>query len=298
MKIDRMAQLQDPSMPPPGGQPGSMPSFPGQVPPQGFPQSMSSQQIPPNMGPSGIPGHFMPQGPMGPPGPQHHQGPPQQGMMGPPDMHGPPRHPGPPRNMAPHGMPSGPRGMQGPSQGQMNQGPPAGTMMGPPTRGQGPPQGNMMHQDVRGPAPHGNVMQQMGPPARNHSMGNMQGMGPLSGGMHGPPNNMQGPPGNMQGHPQFMQQGKPMHMGDGNRTQFNQVMTFWLFDFYFFSLENNTTLTEMFMVVFQGQNSGPQSMMHGVGQQGPGKGRPDFWNQSWNVCTLQCSSPFKKCSNY
>ncbi|XP_062844138.1 pre-mRNA 3' end processing protein WDR33 [Trichomycterus rosablanca] len=259
----KMAQMQDLNMPTPGGQPGSMPSFPGQggsmaAPPQGFPQSMPSQQMPPNMGPGSMPGHFMPQGP---PGPQHHQGPPpQQGMMGPPDMHGPPRHPGPPRNMAPHGMPPGPRGMQGPSPG-----PPAGGMMGPPTRGQGPQQGNMMHQDVRGPAPHGNMMGpqgppqsgMMGPPSRNHGnmqgMGNMHGMGPPPGGMHGPPNNMQGPPnnmqgppGNMQGHPQYMQQGKPMHMGDGNRGQFNQ-----------------------------GQNSGPQAMMHGMGQQGPsGKDGP------------------------
>ncbi|KAB5535894.1 hypothetical protein PHYPO_G00123180 [Pangasianodon hypophthalmus] len=263
LKIERMAQLQDQSMPPPGGQPGNMPSFPGQggpmaPPPQGFPQSMPPQQMPPNMGPpmgqGGMPGPYIPPGQMGPPGPLPHQGPPPQGMMGPPDLHGPPRHPGPHRNMGPHGMPPGPRGMQGPPPGPMPSGPPTGGMMGPPPRGQGPPQGGMMHQDMRGPAPHGNMIGaqgpppggMMGPPPRNHGMGNMHGMGPPPGGMHGPPNNMQGPPGNMQGPPPYMQQGKPPHMGEGNRGQFNQ-----------------------------GQNSGPQSMMHGPGAKDGPRGPPN-----------------------
>uniref|UniRef100_A0A4W4FFY7 pre-mRNA 3' end processing protein WDR33 n=1 Tax=Electrophorus electricus TaxID=8005 RepID=A0A4W4FFY7_ELEEL len=266
LKIERMAQLQEQGLPPPGGQPGAMPPFPGQggpmaPPPQGFPQSMPPQQMPHNMPPmGGMPGPFMPPGQMGPPGPPPHQGPPPQGMMGPPDLHGPPRHPGSHRNIGPqgpHGMPPGPRSMQGPP-GGMPTGPagPAGGMMGPPPRGQGPPQGGMMHQDMRGPAPHSSMMGpqgpmpggMMGPPPRTHGsiagMGNMHGMGPLPGGMHGPPNNMQGPPGNMQGPPPYMQQGKLPHMGDGNRGQFSQ-----------------------------GQNSGPQSMMHAMGQQGPsGKG--------------------------
>ncbi|ROL48783.1 pre-mRNA 3' end processing protein WDR33 [Anabarilius grahami] len=274
LKIERMAQLQEQGMPPPAGQSGPVPPFPGQggpMPPptQGFPQSMPPQQMPHNMppvGPGGIPGPFIPPGQMGPPGPMH-QGPPPQGMMGPPDMHGPPRHPGPHRNMGPQGppgMPPGPRGMQGPPPGGMppGSGGPPGNMMGPPPRGQGPPQGGMMHQDMRGPVPHGNMIghqgpmpgSMMGPPPRTHGnmqgIGNMHGMGPPPGGMHGPPNNMQGPPGNMQGPPGNMQglppylQGKPPHMGDGNRGQFNQ-----------------------------GQNPGPQSMMHGMGQQGPnGKG--------------------------
>uniref|UniRef100_A0A4W4FFY9 pre-mRNA 3' end processing protein WDR33 n=1 Tax=Electrophorus electricus TaxID=8005 RepID=A0A4W4FFY9_ELEEL len=268
LKIERMAQLQEQGLPPPGGQPGAMPPFPGQggpmaPPPQGFPQSMPPQQMPHNMPPmGGMPGPFMPPGQMGPPGPPPHQGPPPQGMMGPPDLHGPPRHPGSHRNIGPqgpHGMPPGPRSMQGPP-GGMPTGPagPAGGMMGPPPRGQGPPQGGMMHQDMRGPAPHSSMMGpqgpmpggMMGPPPRTHGsiagMGNMHGMGPLPGGMHGPPNNMQGPPGNMQGPPPYMQQGKLPHMGDGNRGQFSQ-----------------------------GQNSGPQSMMHAMGQQGPsGKDGP------------------------
>ncbi|XP_030629663.1 pre-mRNA 3' end processing protein WDR33 isoform X2 [Chanos chanos] len=278
LKIERMAQLQEQGMPPPGGQPGAMSTFPGQggpmpPPPQGFPQSMPPQQMPhnmPPMGPGGMPGSFMPPGQMGPMGPQMHQGPPPQGMMGPPDMHGPQgmqRHPGPLRNMGPHGMPPGPRGMQGPPPGGMPPGPqgPQGNMMGPPPRGQGPPQGGMMHQDMRGPAPHGNMMGPQGPmpggmmgppmggnPPRTHGnmpgMGNMHGMGnmqgPPPGGMHGPPGNMQGPPpGNMQGLPPYMQQGKPGQMGDGNRGQFNQG----------------------------GQN--PQSMMHGMpGPNGKGDG--------------------------
>ncbi|XP_066508060.1 pre-mRNA 3' end processing protein WDR33-like isoform X2 [Hoplias malabaricus] len=262
LKIERMAQLQDQSMAPPAGQPGAMPPFAGQggpmQPPQGFPQQMPQQMTPHNMPPMG-PGPFMPQGQIGPPGPAgppSHQGGPPQGMMGPPDLQGPPRHPGPHRNMGPqgpHGMAAGPRGMQGPP----GPGGPAGGMMGPPQRGQGLPQSGMMHQDMRGPTSHGNMMGpqgsiqgpggMMGPPNRTHSnmpgMGNMHGMGP-PGGMHGPPNNMQGPPGNMQGpRPPYMQQGNapPPHMADGNRGQFNQ-----------------------------GQNSGPQSMMHGMGQQGPG----------------------------
>ncbi|XP_016350469.1 pre-mRNA 3' end processing protein WDR33-like isoform X2 [Sinocyclocheilus anshuiensis] len=273
LKIERMAQLQEQGMPPPAGQSGPMPPFPGQggpMPPptQGFPQSMPPQQMPhnmPPMGPGGMPGPFIPPGQMGPPGPPMNQGPPPQGMMG-PDMHGPPRHPGSHRNMGPQGppgMPPVPRGMQGPPLTGMppgSGGPPAG-MMGPP-RGQGPPQGGMMHQDMRGPVPHGNMMgpqgplpgSMMGPPPRTHGnmQGNMHGMGPPPGGMHGPPNNMQGPPGNMQGPPGNMQgpppymQGKQPHMGDGNRGQFNQ-----------------------------GQNPGPQSMMHGIGQQGPnGKDGP------------------------
>uniref|UniRef100_A0AAR2KLH5 pre-mRNA 3' end processing protein WDR33 n=1 Tax=Pygocentrus nattereri TaxID=42514 RepID=A0AAR2KLH5_PYGNA len=244
LKIERMAQLQEQGVPQSASQPGAMPPFPGQggpmpPPPQGFPQAMPPEQMPshnmPPMGPGGMPGPFIPPGQIGPPGPPPHQGPPQ-GMMGHPDLHGPPRHPGPHRNMgpqAPHGMPPGPRGMQGPPQGGMPPGPgvPAGGMMGP--RGQGPPQGGMMHQDMRGPAPHGNMMGpqgpmqggMMGPPPRTHGMGNMHGMGPPPGGMHGPPNNMQGPPGNMQGPPlPYMQQGKPPHMADGNRGQFNQVM--------------------------------------------------------------------------
>lgn len=270
LKIERMAQLQEQGMPPPG-QSGPMPPFPGQggpmpPPPQGFPQSMPPQQMPHNMppaGPGGMPGPFIPPGQMGPPGPPMHQGPPPQGMMGPPDMHGPPRHPGPHRNMGPQGppgMPPGPRGMQGPPPGGMppGSGGPPGGMMGPPPRGQGPPQGGMMHQDIRGPGPHGHMKGpqgpmpggMMGPPPRTHGnmqgMGNMHGMGPPPVGMHGPPNNMQGPPGNMQGNmqgpPPYMQ-GKPPHMGEGNRGQFNQ-----------------------------GQNSGPQSMMHGMGQQGPNDG--------------------------
>uniref|UniRef100_A0A8B9HP45 WD repeat domain 33 n=1 Tax=Astyanax mexicanus TaxID=7994 RepID=A0A8B9HP45_ASTMX len=283
LKIERMAQLQEQGVPPSGGQPGSMPPFPGQggpmaPPPQGFPQSMPPQQMPPHnmppMGPGGMQGPFIPQGQMGPPGPSGpppHQGPPPpQGMMGPPDLHGPPRHPGPHRNMGPqgpHGMPQGPRGMQGPPpQGGI---PPAGGMMGPPPRGQGPPQGGMMHQDMRGPAPHGNMMGpqgpmqggMMGPPPRTHGsmqgMGSMHGMGPPSGGMHGPPSNMQGPQGNMQGPPgnmqgpppPYMQQGKPpppQHMGDGSRGQFNQ-----------------------------GQNSGPQTMMHGPGGKDGPRGPPN-----------------------
>ncbi|RXN24343.1 pre-mRNA 3 end processing WDR33-like protein [Labeo rohita] len=271
LKIERMAQLQEQGMPPPAGQSGPMPPFPGQggpMPPptQGFPQSMPPQQMPhnmPPMGPGGMPGPFLPPGQMGPPGPPIHQGPPPQGMMG-PDMHGPPRHPGAHRNLGPQGppgLPPGPRGMQGPPPTGMppgSGGPPA-SMMGPPPRGQGPSQGGMMHQDMRGPVPHGNMMgpqgpmpgSMMGPPPRTHgNMGNMHGIGPLPGGMHGPPNNMQGPlgnmqgpPGNIQGPPPYMQ-GKPPHMGDGNRGQFNQ-----------------------------GQNPGPQPMMHGIGQQGPnGKG--------------------------
>ncbi|XP_056600591.1 pre-mRNA 3' end processing protein WDR33 [Triplophysa dalaica] len=254
LKIERMAQLQEQGMPP-AGQSGPMPPFPGQggsmpPPPQGFPQSMPPQQMSHNMpppGPGGMPGPFISPGQMGPPGPPMHQGPPPQGMMGPPDMHGPPRHPGPHRNMGPQGppgMPPGPRGMQGPPPGP-------GGMMGPPPRGQGPQQGGMMHQDMRGPVAHGNIMGpqgpmsggMMGPPPRTHGnmqgMGNMHGMGPPPGGMHGPPNNMQGPPGNIQGPPPYMQ-GKPPHMGDGSRGQFNK-----------------------------GQNSGHQSMMHGIGQQGP-----------------------------
>uniref|UniRef100_A0A4W4FE60 pre-mRNA 3' end processing protein WDR33 n=1 Tax=Electrophorus electricus TaxID=8005 RepID=A0A4W4FE60_ELEEL len=246
LKIERMAQLQEQGLPPPGGQPGAMPPFPGQggpmaPPPQGFPQSMPPQQMPHNMPPmGGMPGPFMPPGQMGPPGPPPHQGPPPQGMMGPPDLHGPPRHPGSHRNIGPqgpHGMPPGPRSMQGPP-GGMPTGPagPAGGMMGPPPRGQGPPQGGMMHQDMRGPAPHSSMMGpqgpmpggMMGPPPRTHGsiagMGNMHGMGPLPGGMHGPPNNMQGPPGNMQGPPPYMQQGKLPHMGDGNRGQFSQLI--------------------------------------------------------------------------
>ncbi|XP_076837946.1 pre-mRNA 3' end processing protein WDR33 isoform X2 [Brachyhypopomus gauderio] len=252
LKIERMAQLQEQGMPPPGGQPGAMPPFPGQggpmaPPTQGFPQSLPPQQMPHNMPPmGGMPGPFMPPGQMGPPGPPPHQGPPPQGMMGPPDLHGPPRHPGSHRNMGPqgpHGMPPGPRGIQGPPPGGMPAGPggPTGGMMGPPPRGQGPSQGGMMHQDMRGPAPHGSMMGpqgpmpggMMGPPPRTHGMGNMHGMGPPPGGMHGPPNSMQGPP-------PYMQQGKPPHMSDGGRGQFNQ-----------------------------GQNSGPQSMMHAMGQQGP-----------------------------
>ncbi|XP_056328678.1 pre-mRNA 3' end processing protein WDR33 isoform X1 [Danio aesculapii] len=265
LKIERMAQLQEQGIPPPTGQQsGPVPSFPGQggpMPPpaQGFPQSMPPQQTPHNMppvGPGGMPGPFIPSGQMGPPGPPMHQGPPPQGMMGPPDMHGPPRHPGPHRNIGPQGppgMPQGPRGMQGPPQGGMHPGSggPPGSIMGPPPRGQGPPQGNMMHQDMRGPVPHGNMMGpqgpmqggMMGPPPRTHGMGNMHGIGPPPGVMHGPPNNMQGPPGNiqgpqgsMQGPPPYMQ-GKPPHMGDGNRGQFSQ-----------------------------GQN---QPIMHGIGQQGP-----------------------------
>ncbi|KTG47775.1 hypothetical protein cypCar_00021614 [Cyprinus carpio] len=254
LKIERMAQLQEQGMPPPAGQSGPMPPFSGQggpIPPptQGFPQSMPPQQMPhnmPPMGAGGMPGPFIPPGQMGP----MRQGLPPQGMMG-PDMHGPPRHPGTHRNMGPQGPPgmlSGPRGMQGPPLTGMppgSGGPPAG-MMGPPPRG-------MMHQDMRGPVPHGNIMgpqgpisgSMMGPPPRTHGtmQGNMHGMGPPPGGMHGPTNNMQGPPGNMQGPPPYMQ-GKPPHMGDGNRGQFNQ-----------------------------GHNPGPQSMMHGIGQQGPnGKG--------------------------
>lgn len=284
LKIERMAQLQEQGVPPSTGQPGAMPPFPGQggpiaPPPQGFPQSMPPQQMAPHnmppMGPGGMQGPFIPQGQMGHPGstgPPPHQGPPPQGMMGPSDLHGPPRHPGPHRNMGPqgpHGMPQGPRGMQGPPQGGMPQGPggSAGGMMGPPPRGQGPPQGGMMHQDMRGPAPHGNMMGpqgpmqggMMGPPPRTHGsmqgMGSMHGMGPPSGGMHGPPSNMQGPQGNMQGPPgnmqgpppPYMQQGKPpQHMSDGSRGQFNQ-----------------------------GQNSGPQTMMHGPGGKDGPRGPPN-----------------------
>uniref|UniRef100_A0A9J8BW67 pre-mRNA 3' end processing protein WDR33 n=1 Tax=Cyprinus carpio carpio TaxID=630221 RepID=A0A9J8BW67_CYPCA len=218
LKIERMAQLQEQGMPPPAGQSGPMPPFSGQggpIPPptQGFPQSMPPQQMPhnmPPMGAGGMPGPFIPPGQMGP----MRQGLPPQGMMG-PDMHGPPRHPGTHRNMGPQGPPGMPPGSGGP---------PAG-MMGPPPRG-------MMHQDMRGPVPHGNIMgpqgpisgSMMGPPPRTHGtmQGNMHGMGPPPGGMHGPTNNMQGPPGNMQGPPPYMQ-GKPPHMGDGNRGQFNQV---------------------------------------------------------------------------
>lgn len=200
-------------------------------PSQGFPQSMASQQMPPNMGPpmgqGGMPGPYISQSQMGLPGPLSHQGPPPQGMMGHPDLHGPPRHPGPHRNMGPHSMAPGPRGMQGPLTGPMSSGPPSGGMMGPLPRGQGPPQGGMMHQDMRGPAPHGNMMGSQGPssggmlgPSRNHGMGNMHGIGP-PGGMHGPSNNM--PPGSMQGPHPYMQQGKPPHMGEGSRGQFNQV---------------------------------------------------------------------------
>ncbi|TRY95447.1 hypothetical protein DNTS_032474 [Danionella cerebrum] len=245
LKIERMAQLQEQGLPLPTGQQGPVPPFPGQggpMPPpgQGFPQSMPPQQTPHNMppvGPGGMPGPFIPQGP------PMHQGPPHQGMMGPPDMHGAPRHPGPHRNMGPQGMPPGSRGMQGPPPGGMHPGGPQGGMMGPP-RAQGPPQGGMMHQDMRGSVPHGNMMGpqgsmqggMMGHPSRTHGM---HGMGPPPGGMHGPSNNMQGPPGSMQGPPPYMQ-GKPQHVGDGNRGQFSQ-----------------------------GQNSGPQGMMHGMGPQGP-----------------------------
>ncbi|KAL2097931.1 hypothetical protein ACEWY4_007138 [Coilia grayii] len=278
LKIERMAQLQsEQGMLPPGGQPGVMPPFPGQggpmpPPPSGFPQNMPPQQMPPPnippMGSGGMQGPFMHQGPnMGSSGPQ---GPPQ-GMMGSMEFHGHQgmqRHPGPLRNMNPqghHGMQPGSRGMPGPPLGGM-QNPPGGMMplrgMGP-RDGQGPPQPGMMHQDMRGPAPHGNMMGpqgpmqggMMGPPMANAprapgpGMGNMHGMGnmagPPPGGMHGqgppghmqgPPMNMQGPPSNMHGPPPYIQQGKP--------GQFNQG----------------------------GQNPGPQSMMHGMAQQGPNDG--------------------------